>query len=238
MRSLGENAGSTFIIVLPLQSSNGESGEDLFDLRPRDYISFIPSETPETSRNMRPMTTNNVNESVSLELESKSRSKEPMLSDTVDQVLMFTNSRSDHSEGCNNDNNDDVPTVAVERALLSVLIVDDSAMSRRMVCRILLASERFLCEQADDGRIAVEMVQQRMIQGKYDMILMDYQMPNIDGPTAIAEIRKLGFTGVILGLTGNALQSDIDCMMAAGANGVLLKPLSMDIFWKTLNSLS
>lgn len=74
--------------------------------------------------------------------------------------------------------------------------------------------------------------------GPYDIILMDYQMPVMDGPTAIAEIRKLGYNGIILGLTGNALLSDREAMMKAGADGVLLKPLDMDLFRETLKELS
>ena len=71
-----------------------------------------------------------------------------------------------------------------------------------------------------------------------DIILMDYQMPVMDGPTAIAEIRKLGYNGIILGLTGNTLLSDREAMTKAGADGVLLKPLDMDLFRETLKELS
>ena len=62
-------------------------------------------------------------------------------------------------------------------------------------------------------------------QGVYDIIFMDYQMPVMDGPTAIKAIRALGYTGRIVGLTGNALQSDQDYMRESGANDVLLKPV-------------
>ena len=71
----------------------------------------------------------------------------------------------------------------------------------------------------------------------YDVILMDYQMPNMDGPTAISMIRALGYTGVILGLTGNVLAIDQDSMVNAGADGVLIKPLEISILWETLKKL-
>ena len=71
----------------------------------------------------------------------------------------------------------------------------------------------------------------------YDFILMDYQMPVMDGPAAISAIRGLGYQGVILGLTGNVLIVDQDVMVAAGADGVLTKPLDIDILWDLLTSL-
>eukprot|EP01035_Chromulina_nebulosa_P069441 gene69441-biopygen33320 len=67
---------------------------------------------------------------------------------------------------------------------------------------------------------------------------MDYQMPIMDGPTAIAAIRNLGYDSVILGLTGNALLSDRDVMLKAGADGVLVKPMNIDLFRETLKALS
>ena len=67
----------------------------------------------------------------------------------------------------------------------------------------------------------------------YDFILIDYQMPTMDGPTAIAAIRALGFKGVILGLTGNILAADQDVMMS----DVLTKPLDSNILWVKLRTL-
>ena len=149
---------------------------------------------------------------------------------------------------------------------LRVLVVDDSDMNRKMVCKVLCATQEFYCEQAVDGSVAVEMVRQqlnlRSIHASakaaaaavgddvsivrdyseddvsFDVILMDYQMPNMDGPTAIAAIRNLGYDSVILGLTGNALLSDRDAMLKAGADGVLVKPMNIDLFRETLQALS
>ena len=71
----------------------------------------------------------------------------------------------------------------------------------------------------------------------YDFILMDYQMPVMAGPAAIAAIRGLGYQGAILGLTGNVLSVDQNVMVAAGADGVLTKPLEIDVLWITLKRL-
>ena len=73
-----------------------------------------------------------------------------------------------------------------------VLVVDDSDLNRKMICKALVATKEFQCEQAVDGSVAVQMVKSNL-SGQYDIILMDYQMPVMDGPTAISEIRKLGY---------------------------------------------
>ena len=69
----------------------------------------------------------------------------------------------------------------------------------------------------------------------YDIILMDYQMPQMDGPTATKEIRRLGYKGIIIGVTGNSLLIDIETFMKAGANDVLLKPLNFKALEKAIS---
>ena len=63
-------------------------------------------------------------------------------------------------------------------------------------------------------------------QTPVDLILMDFQMPNMDGPTATKLIRGLGFKGLVIGVTGNGLPVDIETFIASGANCVLLKPVN------------
>eukprot|EP01036_Dinobryon_divergens_P039972 gene39972-biopygen31869 len=77
---------------------------------------------------------------------------------------------------------------------------------------------------AENGLQAVEMVENNG-QGYYAAVLMDYQMPVMDGPTSAKNMRAIGFNGVILGVTGNALPADIEYFMSHGVNGVLIKPI-------------
>jgi CheY-like chemotaxis protein len=63
---------------------------------------------------------------------------------------------------------------------------------------------------------------------------MDFVMPVMDGPTATQAIRRLGFSGPIIGLTGNAMEGDINYFIARGANQVLTKPLKIDDFDKAV----
>ena len=136
---------------------------------------------------------------------------------------------------------------------LNVLVVDDSHLNRKMLVR-LLKTENILCDEAVDGVSAVEKARERCrvccggadladrasfnsegnrVQGvvgvpdMYDAILMDFMMPNMDGPTATKAIRELGYRGVIIGVTGNALPSDIAHFIAHGADTVLTKPVNV-----------
>lgn len=112
-----------------------------------------------------------------------------------------------------------------------LLVVDDSQLNRKMLVRVMKA-EGHECEEAVDGTFAVAKIED-VIAGRtlpFDAVLMDFVMPLMDGPTATQRIRALGYQGKVLGVTGNALQSDIDVFVRAGANAVLPKPLDMDRF--------
>lgn len=72
----------------------------------------------------------------------------------------------------------------------------------------------------------------------YEAILMDYVMERMNGPEAVKHIRDLGYTGVIIGVTGNAWQADLDFFVKQGADAVLTKPLDMGRFLETLEGMT
>ena len=112
-----------------------------------------------------------------------------------------------------------------------LLIVDDSPLNRKMLQKIFRAAGH-ICDEAEDGVIAIAKVKEMMLSDAkaYTAILMDFVMPNMDGPTATMEIRALGYTAPIFGVTGNTLDSDIDYFLESGANKVFPKPLDVNIF--------
>lgn len=59
----------------------------------------------------------------------------------------------------------------------------------------------------------------------------------MDGPTATKEIRMLGYRGPVIGLTGNAIQSDIDYFIQHGASAVIIKPASKALLLKTFQGI-
>ena len=109
------------------------------------------------------------------------------------------------------------------------LIVDDTFMNRKMLKRMFEGKIEIL-DEAKDGHIAVDMVRESMEkcdQPSFDLILMDFIMPVMNGPDASRHIRQLGYKGVIVGVTGNTMQFDIDTFKSNGVDYVLPKPLNM-----------
>ena len=90
----------------------------------------------------------------------------------------------------------------------SLLVVDDSRLNRKMLVKCLTA-DGHVCFESADGLEAISVVKERMDYANgghaqpFDAILMDFIMPNMDGPTATKEIRDLGYKAPIFGVTGN-----------------------------------
>jgi len=115
-----------------------------------------------------------------------------------------------------------------------VLIVDD-VLSNRKLLRNHMRKLFSHIDEAEDGAQAVACVKRAVEQRRdYDVIFMDFVMPNMDGPTATAEIRGLGYVGAVFGVTGNALTSDIQLFIERGANNVFLKPVDMVVLDREL----
>ena len=117
-----------------------------------------------------------------------------------------------------------------DRASMRVLVVDDATSNRKMVSRSLRDTYGEV-DEAVDGVDAVSKVRLSMeTQRPYDLILMDFFMPNMDGPTAVKIIKEeLGFRGTVVGLTGNALPSEINTFLSHGAERVLIKPVNISV---------
>ena len=102
------------------------------------------------------------------------------------------------------------------------LVVEDNEVNQ-VVAREFLKALGLVVDIAPDGAVALEMVQRE----PYDVVLMDMQMPVMDGLTATAEIRKLpGMDGLpILAMTANAMAGDRERCLAAGMNDHVAKPI-------------
>ncbi len=110
-----------------------------------------------------------------------------------------------------------------------VLLAEDNALNREISCE-LLQSEGLLVETAEDGDIAVEKVR-ASAPGYYDLVLMDIQMPRMDGFAAARAIRALPDRALasvpILALTANAFEEDRRAALNAGMNGHIAKPVDI-----------
>ena len=254
----GEGRGSTFTITLPLVRV--EEGEN--SLGP-----LTSTEIPKLAISM----PRNISTKSLLNGEKKSvRNSSPHQGSLSRSSYIRSSIETIHSDVLISESDDLNGTVPYEEEFpaVKILVVDDSDLNRRMVCK-MLRKRGAICEEAADGSVAVDMINtlidspyQQPSQllsaraGKYkvlnfntkdeealfaqkvdegirlhDVILMDYEMPHMDGPTAIKEIRRIGYKGLVVGLTGHGGKDETDILFAAGADKVLLKPFYFELFW-------
>lgn len=123
--------------------------------------------------------------------------------------------------------------------LPSVLLVEDYPASI-MVGTLMLEHLGYTVETATCGQEAVEKV--RAASNTFMAILMDVQMPDMDGFTAMKLIRDLerekGYRNTIIAVTAQALAGDRERCLAAGMDDYISKPISPDILKKKLNMLA
>lgn len=107
-----------------------------------------------------------------------------------------------------------------------ILVVDDTYLNRKFLVR-LLTGKGHSCEEAEHGEEAVDKVKLSLEDGgtPYDVILLDYEMPVMNGPDAARHIRDMGCDSFIAGVTGNLLPEDVNYFKGQGANCVLPKPV-------------
>jgi signal transduction histidine kinase/CheY-like chemotaxis protein len=114
-----------------------------------------------------------------------------------------------------------------EASPLKILIVDDAAMNRKLLAR-LLRNRGHQCDEAEDGDVAVRLVKQGIADSQpYDTVLLDNDMPVMDGPTAAEHVRGMGSDVFIVGITGNLLPEDVAHFKEKGANYILPKPFKL-----------
>jgi two-component system, sensor histidine kinase and response regulator len=112
-----------------------------------------------------------------------------------------------------------------------VLLVEDNDINQ-IVATEILTDAGLVVDHAPDGAVALDMVQRK----PYDVVLMDMQMPVMDGCTATREIRKIEHLRrlPIVAMTANAMEQDRRKCMEAGMDGHVAKPIDPDELWQAL----
>ncbi len=141
------------------------------------------------------------------------------------RVVLIQTKAADGKENLNKVSSSSTADMASYKA--HILLVEDSILNQKMVGK-LLQRYKLTYETANNGQEAVDRVVTR--KERYHMILMDKEMPIMDGHAATMAIRKVGNSVPIVGLTGNALDEQRVEFLACGADAVLTKPLNRSRF--------
>lgn len=152
----------------------------------------------------------------------------PLFMSDLKTVLLSANNLVEKEEA--------VPWTKVDFGGKRILLVEDIELNRE-IAQVILEESGFVVETAPDGSDAVEMVS-RSEEGYYDAILMDVQMPIMDGYEATRTIRAMKRKDVetlpIIAMTANAMEEDKETALKSGMNAHIAKPLDMDLFLSIL----
>jgi len=119
---------------------------------------------------------------------------------------------------------DDATNQVVRLDNRRVLLVDDSPDSQRLIATLLRRAGATVVV-ADNGRKAIEAIALGSNQHEFDVILLDMQMPELDGYATARELRASGYHGRIVALTGNAGEGDRNRCLEAGCDDYAVKPV-------------
>jgi len=157
--------------------------------------------------------------------------RQSILLDAIFGVLRGSNTADDHKVPLTRD------VVSEAHRSLRVLLAEDNAVNRQLV-NALLGKRGHSVVTVGNGRDAIAAV----ADGAIDLVLMDVQMPEMDGLEATAVIRTLEkVTGAhvpIIALTAHAMKGDREACLAAGADGYLSKPLNAKDLFALIEALT
>ncbi len=114
-----------------------------------------------------------------------------------------------------------------------ILYIEDNPENRLLMRRVLMA-EGYAVEEASDGNSGL----QKASESPPDLILMDINLPEIDGYEVTARLKQLpNMTGVpIIAVTANVMKGDREKTLAAGCDGYIQKPIDVDLLPSQIES--
>ena len=130
----------------------------------------------------------------------------------------------------------DLPSAQTRLNKMSVLLVEDNT-ANQMIVQELLECKGATVALAENGEEALALL--KNVEDAFDIVLMDIQMPVMNGYQATAEIRQLpGLSQLpIVAMSGNAMDSDRKAAFAAGMNAYISKPFKLDVLVEKLIQL-
>ena len=118
---------------------------------------------------------------------------------------------------------------------IRILVAEDNPVNQRLAT-IMLGKAGYTVKVVDNGRTAVEAYAKS--PDTFDLILMDIQMPEMDGLEATRRIREMGFTSVpIIAMTANAMVGDREKCVESGMDDYISKPIKREVIFKLLEKI-
>ncbi len=114
---------------------------------------------------------------------------------------------------------------------MNVLVVEDDPDIRKIV-QLYLSRCNVHADTLENGKLALNRLLQ--LQHPYDCVLMDIQMPEMDGKTVMTELRRNGYSGPVVAMTAHALSSEVSDILGAGFDAYLPKPINRQMLHETL----
>ncbi|MBA6264840.1 ATP-binding protein [Colwellia sp. Bg11-12] len=111
-----------------------------------------------------------------------------------------------------------------------ILIAEDNRINQKIICAMLKPTHALL-HCVNNGREAVDLA----FDFTPDIVLMDIQMPEMDGVTASIELRDRQFNKPIIAFTANVMKGDVEHYLANGMNDFIPKPVDMNLLYRTLS---
>ncbi len=113
-----------------------------------------------------------------------------------------------------------------------ILLAEDNELNQRLT-KLLLEEMQFECDVAENGKVALEMLK----KNKYNLLLLDMQMPIMDGEETIEHIRKDNILKnlYVIAMTAHAMKGDAEKYIDLGCNGCMSKPIDKDKLEGMLN---
>ena len=120
-----------------------------------------------------------------------------------------------------------------------ILLAEDNELNQE-IAEEILSEAGFTIEIAENGQIAVDMLQ-RSEAGYYQLVLMDVQMPVMNGYEAAKAIRELTDRRLasipMIAMTANAFEEDRKEALKSGMNGHIAKPINIEVLFETMNKI-
>ena len=116
-----------------------------------------------------------------------------------------------------------------------ILLAEDGPDNQRLISLILKKAGADV-RIASNGKVAIEMIEAAEASGDppFDVVLMDMQMPELDGYSAARRLRENGFSQPIIALTAHAMTKDREKCLAAGCSDFATKPINRPVLFETI----